>query len=235
MAIEYNYRNMKVLIVEDDPDMAKVLKAGLEAGSHTVDVAPDGADGSFLARSFDYDLILLDYSLPKKNGMAVLKELRSANKGTPVIFLSVTDDPYIKVEALNSGADDYVIKPVSFEELNARILAVSRRGKNLKGNILHVDDLAMNQETCEVKRNGEVILLTNKEYSLLEYFMRNPNQVLTRPLIMEHVWSADQDPFSNTVEAHIRNLRMKINTENNKKLIITVPGRGYILRGLPST
>ncbi len=220
---------MKVLIVEDDPGIAELLKEGLSADAHTVEVATNGADGSFLARSYEYDAIVLDYSLPKKNGLTVCREVRSAGKTTPILFLSVTEDTDIKVSALDMGADDYVTKPFSIQEFGARIKAVTRRAHTLTPTRLEVRDLVLDSTTCMVSRKDTPIKLTRKEYSLLEYFMRNPQKVLSRALILEHVWTADQDPFSNTVEAHIRNVRKKINAGFHPKLIINIPGRGYIL------
>lgn len=220
---------MKILIVEDDKGIAEILREGLTADSHTVEVADNGADGSFLARSFDYDAIVLDYSLPKKNGLIVCKEVRDAGKHTPILFLSSTETTDTKIQAFNSGADDYVTKPFSISEFNARVRAVMRRSKTRSETILKVRDLSMNTDSCVVTRGDKEIRLTRKEYSLLEFFMRHPESVLSRAVIMEHVWTADQDPFSNTVEAHIRNVRKKINTGHKPALIINVPGRGYVL------
>jgi two-component system, OmpR family, copper resistance phosphate regulon response regulator CusR len=220
---------MKVLIVEDDQGIAELLKEGLSAESHSVEIANNGADGSFLARSYDYDAIVLDHSLPKKNGIVVCKEIRAAGKTTPVLFLSITEDTDIKVEAFNAGADDYVTKPFSVKEFSARLKAIGRRSDRMTSTQIQVRDLVLDTETGAVHRAGKLIKLTRKEYSLLEYFMKHPHAVLSRPLIMEHVWAADQDPFSNTVEAHIRNLRKKINEGCKPALIINIPGRGYIL------
>lgn len=220
---------MKILIVEDDKGIAEILREGLAAESHIVEVADNGADGSFLARTFDYDAIVLDYSLPKKNGLIVCKEVRDAGKHTPILFLSSTETTDTKVQAFESGADDYVTKPFSISEFNARVRAVTRRGEKVIDSTLTVRDLIMNTDACTVQRAGKEIHLTRKEYSLLEFFMRYPHKVLSRAVIMEHVWTADQDPFSNTVEAHIRNVRKKINTGHRPALIINVPGRGYVL------
>jgi two-component system, OmpR family, copper resistance phosphate regulon response regulator CusR len=220
---------MKILIVEDDKGIAEILREGLTAESHTVEVADNGADGSFLARSFDYDAIVLDYSLPKKNGLIVCKEVRDAGKHTPILFLSSTETTATKIDAFNSGADDYVTKPFSISEFNARVRAVMRRGDTRSTSILQVRDLIMDTDAYSVTRGKKEIKLTRKEYSLLEFFLRNPGKVLSRAVIMEHVWAADQDPFSNTVEAHIRNVRKKINAGYRPSLIINIPGRGYVL------
>jgi DNA-binding response OmpR family regulator len=220
---------MKILIVEDDAGIAELLREGLAAESHTVEIAENGADGSFLARSFGFDIIVLDYSLPKKNGLQVCKEIRDAGVHTPILFLSTTEATDIKVQAFHAGADDYVTKPFSISEFSARIKAIMRRSKEQAGMILRVRDLIMDTDSCLVTRASKNIRLTRKEYSLLEFFMRHPEKVLSRAVIMEHVWTADQDPFSNTVEAHIRNVRKKINTGHRPSLIINVPGRGYVL------
>lgn len=220
---------MKVLIVEDDRGIAEILKEGLVAASHTVDLSDNGGDGSFLARSFEYDAIVLDYSLPKKNGLVVCKEIRDSGKTTPILFLSVNDDTEIKIKAFDSGADDYVTKPFSMQELNSRLRAITRRSNTIEKTILKVRDLVMDTNTCSVTRGNRVINLTRKEYSMLEYFMHQPHSVVSRALLMEHVWTADQDPFSNTIEAHIRNVRKKLNTGFVVPMIINVPGRGYIL------
>lgn len=218
-----------MLIIEDDKNTAEIVKDGLIADYHTVEIALDGAEGSFLARSYEYDVIILDYSLPKKNGLTVCREIRESGKTTPILFLSMTDDNDTKIKAFESGADDYVTKPFSLTELYARIKAVTRRPQNISDPILKVHDLCMDTRKNIVTRNDKPIHLTRKEFSLLEYFMRNTGILLSRALIMEHVWTADSDPFSNTVEAHIRNVRKKINMDNYPNLIANVPGRGYIM------
>jgi DNA-binding response OmpR family regulator len=220
---------MKILIVEDDRNTAEMIKNSLTACSHTVDVSHDGADGSFLARSYDYDAIVLDYALPKKDGLAVCREVRAAGKATPIIFLSVTDDPEMKVAALKQGADDYVTKPFSLDELRARLDAVARRSPELKPSMLTVADLALDSDLNAVRRGKRQIHLTRKEFHMLQYLMQNTGTVLSRAQLMEHVWTADGNPFSNTVEAHIRNLRKKLNSGKAPNLIANVPGRGYVI------
>ena len=220
---------MKILIIEDDPHIAELIRGALVSETHTVEIARDGADGSFLARSFEYDLIILDYALPKKNGIFVCKEVRDSGRTTPIIFLSVTEDVETKVRALEAGADDYMTKPFLFRELNARIMALSRRPSVLSKPILRIHDLVLDTEKHIVLRANQKIRPTKKEFSLLEYLMRNPGKILSRAVIMEHVWTADSNPFSNTIEAHIRNLRKKINFGNHPDLIVNIPGRGYII------
>lgn len=220
---------MKVLVVDDDLKLAESVKDSLTAYSHTVELSPDGADGSFLARSYDYDAIILDYSLPKKDGLSVCREIRSAGKTMPILFLSNTDDVDTKIAAFKVGADDYVTKPFSLEELRIRLDAVSRRTPQIKNSILKVADLVLDQSMHSVSRGKKTFHLTRKEFHMLEYFMKNAGKVLSRAQIMEHIWTADVNPFSNTVEAHIRNLRKKISVDGTPNLIMNVPGRGYIL------
>ncbi|MFA6432696.1 MAG: response regulator transcription factor [Candidatus Paceibacterota bacterium] len=220
---------MKVLIVEDDRNMAETVKESLAAYSHTVDISPDGADGSFLGRSYAYDAIVLDYSLPKKDGLAVCDEIRKSGKDTPILFMSVSGDTETKIAAFKSGADDYITKPFSLDELRARLDAVTRRSPALKSHTLAIGDLMLDQDTNTVKRGDRAIHLTRKEFHMLQYFMQNAGTVLSRAQLMEHIWTADGNPFSNTVEAHIRNLRKKINSSDAPNLIINIPGRGYLI------
>ncbi len=220
---------MKILIIEDDRNTAQTVKQSLTSDAHTVDLASDGAEGSFLARSYDYDAIVLDYNLPKKDGLAVCKEIRDAGKKTPIVFMSVTDDSSTKVAALRQGADDYITKPFALDELRARLDAVSRRSPQIKEPTLRIGDLFLDSAAHIATRDSASIRLTRKEFHMLEYFMQNAGTILSRAQLMEHIWTADGNPFSNTVEAHIRNLRKKLNADGGKNLILNVPGRGYIL------
>ncbi len=221
---------MKILVIEDDPSIADILRIGLRPDAHAVDIADNGNDGSFMARAYEYDVILLDHALPGKNGIMVCKDIRGLGKTTPIIFLSVTGDTELKVQALDNGADDYLTKPFSLSELKSRIRAVTRRPALLSSIELKVHDLSLNSQLHCATRNGRQIRLTKKEFALLEYMIRNKGIILSRAMLMEHVWSADSDPFSNTVEAHIRNLRKKINPHKTKyNLIANIPGHGYII------
>lgn len=221
---------MKFLVIEDDPALAEMVKECLASKSHIVEVASDGADGSFLGRSFAYDAIVLDYSLPKKNGFEVIREIRDSGRDTPIVFMSATDDSDLRVKALELGADDFLVKPFAMEELRARIKAISRRHPTtLREEILQLNDLTVNIERHEVTRGTSSIRLTRKEFNMLEFMIKHKGQVLSRATIMEHVWTADSDMLSNTVEAHIRNLRHKLNTPNRANLIVNIPGRGYVI------
>jgi DNA-binding response OmpR family regulator len=219
---------MKILIIEDEQEIAENIKSSLQAEFFVVDVASDGEHGLFMALTNDYDLVILDNTLPKKSGMEVCREIRLHKKNLPIIILSVISETSKKVELLETGADDYLTKPFSFQELLARIKAVLRRPKHLQDEILCVDNLEMDLGRNIVKRAGEDIHLTRKQYMLLEYLMRHQGSVVTRSMLMEHVWETDVDPFSNTIETHILSLRKKLkNKEGQLELIHTIAGRGY--------
>jgi DNA-binding response OmpR family regulator len=224
---DYKCGHMRILIVEDDPDILASLKTSLEAESFAVDSAADGERGSYMARTNDYDVIILDNGLPKKDGCTVCTDIRAAGKETPIMILSVLADPEEKTRLLNAGADDYVAKPFSFRELTARIRALLRRPHALESDVLECDDLVIDVRKQKVVRGKENVYLTRKEFSLLEYLMRNKGMVVSRGMIMEHVWDAASDPFSNTIEAHILNIRKKVDAVRKRKLIYTIPGRGY--------
>ena len=220
---------MRILIIEDDEDISRSLKSSLEAETFSVDQAFDGERGSYLARTNDYDLILLDYMLPKKDGKTTCMEIRQAGKMMPIIMLTVRSATEAKVELLNAGADDYLTKPFSFQELRARIRALLRRPAQLESAVFEVGDLSVDTLRQKVIRAGKEVYLTRKEFALLEYLLKHQGIVVSRGMIMEHVWDAEGDPFSNTIEAHILNLRKKVDTSTKKKLIQTVPGRGYTI------
>lgn len=220
---------MKILIVEDDRSISETLRSGLMAAAHNVEVADNGNDGSFMARSFIYDMIILDYSLPKKDGLAVCREIRALGKTTPIIFLSVTDDPEVKVMAFDCGADDYMTKPFSLQELYARLKVLSRRPEKTSVPTLEIHDLKIDPSRNIVTRGNKIIKMTRKEFSMLEYLIKHKGTLVSRALLMEHVWTADSNPFSNTVEAHMRNLRVKLNAGNKPNLIVNLPGRGYVI------
>lgn len=217
---------MRLLIVEDDTSLMEQLKKNLEAQAFAVDVAVDGENGSYMARINDYDIIILDDSLPKKNTTEVCREIRNANKTTPIIVVSETTNVQKKISLLREGADDHLIKPFSFEELLARIQAILRRPTLRYKPILDIDVVKLDCHSQQVTRGEKRVYLTRKEFALLEYLMRNKGRVVSRGMIMEHVWNDETDPFSNTIESHILNLRKKIDSKR-KPLIHNVPGRGY--------
>ena len=218
---------MRILVVEDDDDIRDFIKMGLESELYVVDTASNGEQGSYIARTNEYDVIILDLSMPKKDGFAVCSDIRKNNNSVPIIILSVIFDPMTKIRLLNAGADDYVTKPFSFHELLARIRAVIRRPHVILPDFMEVGDITLDTLRQRVTKTGKVIYLTRKEFSLLEFLMRHPGIVISRSMIMEHVWNADTDPFSNTIEAHILNVRRKIDSNSSQKFIHTVPGRGY--------
>ena len=217
---------MKVLIIEDDSSIRNVLRMSLEAECFVVDEAEDGDHGSYLARTNDYDIVILDNVLPKKLGRQVCKDIREAGKTMPVLLLSMKSDVLEKINLLDSGADDYMTKPFSFEELLARMRALIRRPNKLEESILHIRNISLNRDRHEVEKEGKEIILTRKEFSLLELLLQNKEKVVSRGQILEHVWDINADPFSNTIEAHILNLRRKLE-DNKRDLIRNIPGRGY--------
>lgn len=220
---------MRILVVEDEHRIANSIKKGLEQERYAVDVAYNGTDGFDLASTEDYDAIILDLLLPGMDGLEVCRKLRKEGKHTPILILTAKGQIQDKVTGLDSGADDYLTKPFSFEELLARVRALIRRPKNSLPIVLTVEDLQLNTQNFEVKRGKQKIELSNKEFSLLEYLMRHARQTLTKEQIISHVWDYDADILPNTVEVYIRNLRRKIDLpfKNRKALLHTVRGFGY--------
>jgi DNA-binding response OmpR family regulator len=218
---------MKILFIEDDSSIRNVLRISFESEGHIVDEATDGEQGSFLARTNEYDLIILDNNLPKKGGKQVCLEIRNENIHTPIMLLSAKTEVTEKVALFELGADDYVTKPFSYEELTARIQALVRRPRKIEDSVYKFKDLMLNSDTCEVSKSDKRIYLTRKEFSLLELLMKNNAKVMSRGSIMEHVWDLNMDPFSNTLETHIMNIRKKIGDTKNNRIIQNVPGRGY--------
>jgi two-component system copper resistance phosphate regulon response regulator CusR len=218
---------MRILIVEDEQKIADFIKKGLRAEYFVVDHAADGERGSYLARLNEYDLIILDNMLPKKTGLEVCKEIREHGKIVPILVLSVKTETSHKVDLLNAGADDYLMKPFSFEELLARVRALLRRPGTIDDDSFTIGSLHLDVKRHIVRRGDVDIYLTRKEFMLLHYLMRNKGTVLSRGMIMEHVWDMNADPFSNTIESHVLSLRKKINIDGEPKLITTISGRGY--------
>lgn len=217
---------MNLLLVEDDKDMLVFLERALKSEGFVVDTAADGAVGAHKAKTNDYDLIVLDNSLPYKNGREICTELRAAGCASRVLMLSVVSDTDTKVDLLNVGADDYITKPFAFSELVARLRALMRRSEQVDTGILVIDELTLDRGAHAVTLRGKEISLTPKEFELLEYLMKNQGRVVSRMNLLEHVWDVNADPFTNTVETHILNLRKKIK-DDNKKLIHTISGIGY--------
>ncbi len=221
---------MRILVVEDEKKVASFIKRGLEEEGFTVDVAYDGEEGRYMAETNPYDLILMDVMLPKKDGLTVIRELREQDINSPVLCLTAKDTVDDIVSGLDSGSDDYLTKPFAFAELLARVRALLRRGTQDRGAEIYFADLRLDPVAHKVWRGGKEIELTAKEYALLEYFMRNANQTLTRTMIAEHVWDYTFDSFTNIIDVYVNYLRKKIDKDFDKKLIHTVRGAGYVLK-----
>ncbi|MBP6942729.1 MAG: response regulator transcription factor [Candidatus Buchananbacteria bacterium] len=222
---------MRILIIEDDIETQRALAACLKSACFAVDTADTGDKGLYLAQTNDYDLVISDYVLPEKNGLEICETLRAEGKTMPILILSVKGETPTKVEILNRGADDYLTKPYSFDELLARVQALLRRPKTIASSIITVGDITIDSAQQTVANGKKNLQLTRKEFSLLEYLARVQGTVVSRSTIMEHVWDIEGDVFSNTIEAHILNLRKKLATITKRKLIHTVSGRGYKLDG----
>ncbi len=220
---------MRLLVVEDERQIASFLERGLKEEGYAVDVVYNGNDALDWTVAVEYDAIVLDVLLPGRDGFAVCRELRARGSTTPVLMLTARDAVDDRVNGLDSGADDYLVKPFAFKELLARLRAVTRRQSDSRSNDLHLADLTLNTLTHMAQRGERRIELTTKEYNLLEFLMRNPNRVLSRTQIAEHVWNLDFVAESNVVDVYIRYLRRKIDDEADLKLIKTVRGSGYLI------
>jgi two-component system copper resistance phosphate regulon response regulator CusR len=218
---------MRVLIAEDDRPVASFVQKGLEAEQYAVDIAQDGDEAQFMVSQFDYDVAVLDLSLPRVDGLDVLKHIREAKPALPVLILTGRNRVEDRVRGLDLGADDYLTKPFSFTELSARVRALLRRAAVPAEILLRVGDLELNRVERIVKRAGKPIDLTRKEFSLLEYLMRNLGHCVTRAMIMEHVWNLSFDTMTNVVDVYINYLRKKVDQGFDRKLIHTVRGVGY--------
>ena len=221
---------MRILVIEDDPTVGQYVRRGLEEQRWSVDLVADGEEGERRAGSEAYDLIVLDMRLPGKSGLQVLHALRARGFERPVLVLTAQDAVDAKVTALRAGADDYVTKPFAFEELLARVEALARRPRSLASPTLSVGDLLLDQATREVRRDGELIELTPKEYTVLEYLMRHSGRVMSRTLITEYAWGYHFDPGTNIVDVVINHLRKKVDAGHGKRLITTVRGVGYMIK-----
>jgi two-component system copper resistance phosphate regulon response regulator CusR len=221
---------MKILVIEDDPTVGQYVKRGLEEQRWGVDLVTDGEEGERRAAAEQYDLVVLDMRLPGRSGMEVLRNIRSRGFERPVLVLTAQDAVDAKVEAFRAGADDYVTKPFAFEELLARVEALSRRTPTMAAAVLKVSDLSLDKNTRTVTRAGDAIELTPKEYAVLEYLMRHAGRVMSRTLITEYAWGYHFDPGTNIVDVVINHLRKKIDSAQPVKLIHTVRGVGYVVR-----
>lgn len=221
---------MRILLVEDEKKMASFIERGLKEHRYVVDVAHDGEKGSFLADVNPYDLVILDIMLPNVDGWTICRQIRKKKIDVPILMLTAKDGLKDKVRGLEDGADDYLTKPFAFEELLARVGVLLRRKSKDKTGQLRVADLELDQIKHVVRRGGNEITLTAREYALLEYLMQNAGQVITRTMIIEHVWNEDFDSFSNVVDVYINHLRNKIDKEAKKPLIHSIRGTGYILK-----
>ncbi|GMT46615.1 MAG: DNA-binding response regulator [bacterium] len=221
---------MRVLIVEDEKSLADILKKGLEEEGYAVDVAYDGEDGLFMAENEPSDVIVLDIMLPVIDGMTILKNIRKAGMKTPVLMLTARDTVMDKVSGLDSGADDYLTKPFHFEELLARLRALIRRDSEVNASVIEIGNLTVNIATHEVRRGEKNVLLSAREYSLLEYMAVNRNKVMSRTLLSEHLYDHDFDLDSNVIDVFINRIRNKIDRGFDKKLIHTIRGTGYMMK-----
>jgi two-component system copper resistance phosphate regulon response regulator CusR len=220
---------VRILVVEDDRKVGGFLQKGLREEQYAVDLARDGEEASDLASATDYDVIILDVMLPKKDGLVVCRELRESGVGTPILMLTALDAVEDKVAGLTGGADDYLTKPFSFEELLARVRALLRRGREPLPSVLRAGDLLLDPARRRIERSGKAIALTGKEYALLEYLMRNAGRVVSESMILEHVWDMNYEGTSNVVNVYINYLRKKIDDPFPVKLIQTLRGQGYRL------
>ena len=229
----YNRQAVRILLVEDEQKVASFIRSALEEQSYAVDVSHDGEEGVDLAESTNYDLVIMDIMLPKLDGFQALRRLRVHRPGVPVLILTARGTVEDRVRGLDLGADDYLVKPFALAELTARVRALIRRGVRESVPELRVDDLVVDTSRRRVTRGGKPIDLSNKEYSLLEYLVRNSNHAVTRSMIAEHVWDASFDSFTNVIDVYINHLRNKIDRSFPRKLIHTERGVGYRLSASP--
>ena len=221
---------MRILVVEDEKKIATFIRRGLKEEGYTVDIASDGETAHELATTSDYNMIILDLMLPKMDGMTLCKQLRQDKVNIPILILTAKDDLKYKVEGLNAGANDYLTKPFAFEELLARVRAHLRKKDNVEVTSYRVGDLTLDLLKHRVERAGKEVVVSMKEFALLELMMRNAGNVVTRTMIAEEVWDIHFDTSSNVIEVYINYLRSKINDGYKEKLIETIRGRGYILK-----
>ena len=220
---------LRILLVEDELSAARMLAKGLREQGYAVDIAADGEEALYRTSINDYDLVILDLMLPRKDGLAVCRELRAGGSGLPVLMLTARDAVPDRIAGLDTGADDYLSKPFDFHELLARVRALLRRGPVLRPETIQVADLTIDTRARQVRRGGRPVELTTKEFALLDYLARNVDQVVGRASIAEHVWDENFDPFSNLIEVYILRLRRKLDDGQSRKLLRTIRGEGYML------
>jgi two-component system, OmpR family, response regulator len=220
---------MRLLIVEDEPKMARVLRRGLEEEGYAIDMSADGVDALHMATENEYDAVILDVMLPELDGVEVCRQMRERGRWAPVLMLTAKDAITDRVRGLDSGADDYLTKPFSFDELLARLRSLVRRGVRERPVVIRVGPLTMDPARRRVRHSGTDVQLSAKEYALLEYFMRHPGEVLSRTRILEHVWDYNYDGGSNVVDVYVRYLRKKIDEPFGTSLLRTIRGAGYVL------
>ncbi len=225
---------MRLLVIEDDQEVSAYISKGMREAGHTVDTADNGKDGLFLATTEDYDVMIVDRMLPELDGLTIIKTIRGAGNTTPALILSALGEVDDRVKGLRSGGDDYLVKPFAFTELLARIEVLSRRQDNTGNNqetTFSAGDLELNLLSRKVTRSGKIIDLQSREFQLLEYMLRHKGQVVTRTMLLEHVWDYHFDPQTNVIDVHISRLRSKIDKDFDAKIIRTVRGAGYIIEG----
>jgi len=221
---------MRILVIEDENEVASLVQRALQEESHAVDLAPDGVAGERMAFTEEYDLIILDLMLPRKDGLAVLKTLRQQKIATPVLLLTARDEVRDRVDGLDAGADDYLGKPFALAELRARVRALLRRHAVTKTVLLTAGDLTLDPVAREARLQEERLDLTTREYAILEYLLRNKSRLLSKGMIAEHVWDYHFDSDLNLIEVYIRRLRQKLEHDNHPRLIHTVRNGGYVIR-----
>jgi DNA-binding response OmpR family regulator len=221
---------MRILVVDDDVRLCSIIARGLAEEGYAVDVSHDGEEGQYLAETNEYDLVILDIMMPKADGVTACKNLRAQGNESTILMLTAKDAIQDRVSGLDAGADDYLVKPFAFDELIARVRALTRRRAPTRSTELSVGDLMLDTITHRARRGATQIELTTKEYAVLEYFMRNPDAVITRGMIEEHAWNNDFDSISNLVDVYVRRLRSKIDREGRTSMIETVRGTGYRMR-----
>jgi DNA-binding response OmpR family regulator len=222
---------MRILVIEDERRLAAILEKGLEESGFVVDVALDGEDGLFMAKTYPYDAVLLDILLPKVDGLTILKTLREQKIGVPVLMLTAKGELEDRVQGLNLGADDYLIKPFDFSELLARLNTVIRRSMGKASPVIVINDLTLDMNAKTVTRSGKEINLSTKQYNLLEYLALNSGRVIGRTELTEHLYDTEFDLDSNVIDVYVNYLRNKIDKGYDRQLIVTVRGAGYVLKG----